>query len=81
MLAGLGKYDEVFVFYTRLSAHYPDNVDLLHSKAKVLHHLRKEADATVAIREEIRIRNAAVAGSWDGVAYAKLVAAYKRITL
>ena len=77
MLAYLGKYDEALVFYTLLSSKYPENADLLHRKAKVLHHLQRKSDAMA----EIRLRKAEVEHSPTAVSYAKLAAAYKRISL
>ena len=81
MLAYMGKYDEALVFYTLLSSKYPENADLLHNKGKVLRHLGRKTDEMNTILEEIRIRKEALAVSADAGSYAKLGAAYKRISL
>ncbi|MDV0443377.1 tetratricopeptide repeat protein [Methanorbis rubei] len=81
MLAYLGKYDEALVYYTLLSSKYPENADLLHRKGKILHHLKREADSMEAIVEEIRLRKEEIERSPTPVSYAKLAAAYKRISL
>lgn len=81
MLAYLGKYDEALVYYTLLSSKYPDNADLLHNKGKVLHHLGRTTDAMNTILAEIQLRKDMVEQSPDARSYAKLAAAYKRISL
>lgn len=81
MLAYLGKYDEALVFYTLLSAKNPENPDLLRRKARVLHHLGREADSMTAITEEIRLRQEILAQAPDAEEYARLAAAYRRSSL
>ncbi|MDV0441284.1 tetratricopeptide repeat protein [Methanorbis furvi] len=81
MLAYLGKHDEALVYYTLLSSKYPENADLLHRKAKILRHLKRESDSMETIVEEIRLRKEEVQRSPTAVSYAKLAAAYKRISL